>query len=1018
MYPFTRMLSDMGVEQEDVQPAVASFAMMGSNAKARSLLQAALQLKLCSVHGNTGPDACQALFFNSSDGDPIPAGNSSTAGDIVACEWRQQQTLPAGSSTSLALLSKLLITSNSSTTSSQPDGLCLPVNLESVLGPYLTLIAPDRCGDFITVETCSENPRCRFDDHTSYSHCMVDFLSPAKLLAVSEDVVTTAPLPVAALAAEHLCNPESYWEDSHSDRPVTLSQEECTAQGSFSLGLDALKKLAAAAKIPVSLPASSPPSPTFPETLPESPHVASGEDGHSIDADHDGHEHDALGDLEGNDAREGGPASLSSPASSQGDNSITVSAPSCQLDIRGMCVPTLLAFASSAVNAAANAVETYPQLNASSYDHLLSDAARTLLVMALGTAKCILANSSATACSLAVLASRPDGAAAFADVFSPNCSRLSTEQCGKRLGCALVAHGDHSDCKRTSTYAADYLLPSRHSPLPQPSEQHAAAAAASAAAIAEAAQRLANSCRAVLSPSCGQQQINVTVTQGMLAALALPAGVRGVATNGTTDSGNGRELDGALSGGTDGKIIVDSPEAAADVGDDHSNGTTGQGHDGDDSRSLKLRIGAIFAVLVAGLTGCVIPILMRGRLERAPLVSACLRALSAGLILCLALVHIATHAVSEMDGLIESISEESSDSHDGHDHRRHRRQLLLLGIGHAAPLHRLRGPLYRQASNRHLLHRFILEDVLTADDYGSGSHDHYEQDDHSRRGGHDHNFPIGMCTVVFGYLLMVAVEHLSHAFLDRHARGPAGVAPAANNDGVDRDEQPKLAAGTARSMSQRFTPTCTTAVCGGAKGPESAVVTSVEVIKQPSSTPAAISCCRAASTPRSATSSAVETLLLAGMAIAFEFGCVFHSFIIGLTLGANTNFREVRTLAVALVFHQFLEGIGLGSVLMSAELGHWRVLCMTAMYAVTCPVGIGAGIAIADGYDSHSITARAIQGTLNGVSAGLLLHLASALISYDFGSSTRTRWRPLQRLLLFTALASGAALFAVLALWA
>ena len=44
-----------------------------------------------------------------------------------------------------------------------------------------------------------------------------------------------------------------------------------------------------------------------------------------------------------------------------------------------------------------------------------------------------------------------------------------------------------------------------------------------------------------------------------------------------------------------------------------------------------------------------------------------------------------------------------------------------------------------------------------------------------------------------------------------------------------------------------------------------------------------------------------------------ELGIVVHSVIIGITLGASTSPKAIRPLVAALSFHQFFEGMGLGS---------------------------------------------------------------------------------------------------------
>jgi zinc transporter 1/2/3 len=43
-----------------------------------------------------------------------------------------------------------------------------------------------------------------------------------------------------------------------------------------------------------------------------------------------------------------------------------------------------------------------------------------------------------------------------------------------------------------------------------------------------------------------------------------------------------------------------------------------------------------------------------------------------------------------------------------------------------------------------------------------------------------------------------------------------------------------------------------------------------------------------------------------------ELGIIVHSVIIGMSLGASESPDTIRPLLVALTFHQFFEGIGLG----------------------------------------------------------------------------------------------------------
>lgn len=59
-----------------------------------------------------------------------------------------------------------------------------------------------------------------------------------------------------------------------------------------------------------------------------------------------------------------------------------------------------------------------------------------------------------------------------------------------------------------------------------------------------------------------------------------------------------------------------------------------------------------------------------------------------------------------------------------------------------------------------------------------------------------------------------------------------------------------------------------------------------------------------------------------------------------------------------------------------------------------------------------------MQGTLNGLAAGVLLYLAAALVLSEFGAGTEGRKQLGRRAASFAALVLGAAVFSVLGNWA
>ena len=95
---------------------------------------------------------------------------------------------------------------------------------------------------------------------------------------------------------------------------------------------------------------------------------------------------------------------------------------------------------------------------------------------------------------------------------------------------------------------------------------------------------------------------------------------------------------------------------------------------------------------------------------------------------------------------------------------------------------------------------------------------------------------------------------------------------------------------------------------------------------------------------------------------------------------------------------------------------------MAGFYSLTCPAGVAAGMALARLYDPESEVARGVQGTLDGVSGGMLLYISLVqLVAEDMG-----RFVPAggeggagagRRLMSFAALCGGAGAMCLLAVW-
>ncbi|CAF0871356.1 unnamed protein product [Didymodactylos carnosus] len=152
-----------------------------------------------------------------------------------------------------------------------------------------------------------------------------------------------------------------------------------------------------------------------------------------------------------------------------------------------------------------------------------------------------------------------------------------------------------------------------------------------------------------------------------------------------------------------------------------------------------------------------------------------------------------------------------------------------------------------------------------------------------------------------------------------------------------------------------------------------------------------------------------------------EIGIATHSILIGIALG-TTNGSEFVALFIAIIFHQFFEGIALGAQI--ARLNQTSLLpaiCMVIFFAITTPIGIAIGIGIhASTYSPKSTAALLVNGIFDSISAGILIYIALVnLIAAEF-SNSRTFYvlRTRLKILYYVSLYMGVALMSIVALWA
>lgn len=152
-----------------------------------------------------------------------------------------------------------------------------------------------------------------------------------------------------------------------------------------------------------------------------------------------------------------------------------------------------------------------------------------------------------------------------------------------------------------------------------------------------------------------------------------------------------------------------------------------------------------------------------------------------------------------------------------------------------------------------------------------------------------------------------------------------------------------------------------------------------------------------------------------------EFGVIFHSIFIGLTLAVTNNFI---ILFVVLVFHQTFEGLGLGARLGLATwppgTRRWTPYLLGLLYAVSTPFAIGMGLVASHSLALEAATSKIVNGVFDAISGGILMYTALVeLVAHEFMFNPEMRKAGLRmQLSAYACVVLGVGLMALLAKWA
>jgi len=153
-----------------------------------------------------------------------------------------------------------------------------------------------------------------------------------------------------------------------------------------------------------------------------------------------------------------------------------------------------------------------------------------------------------------------------------------------------------------------------------------------------------------------------------------------------------------------------------------------------------------------------------------------------------------------------------------------------------------------------------------------------------------------------------------------------------------------------------------------------------------------------------------------GTSYIMEFGCMFHSLIIGLSAGIIThNDSLLITLMIALIFHQGFEGFALGTILSETKTFSLKKrFLMVLFYSIVTPLGICIGYGISDFYDHESYSYKFVEGSLNSFSGGLLLYVSLYnLLCEEFTQVSSLK----SKFAMFGSVLLGIGFMAIIAIW-
>ena len=130
-----------------------------------------------------------------------------------------------------------------------------------------------------------------------------------------------------------------------------------------------------------------------------------------------------------------------------------------------------------------------------------------------------------------------------------------------------------------------------------------------------------------------------------------------------------------------------------------------------------------------------------------------------------------------------------------------------------------------------------------------------------------------------------------------------------------------------------------------------------------------------------------------GIILFVEFSVMTHSVPVGLALGLQTG-GAFTGLFVAVVFHQLLEGFGIGAATVEGQYSRTMELLLAFGFSITAPLGIAIGIILHESLNQNSSGYLFTVGIVNAIAAGLLIYVG---LEHLNAISSRGSWMRMQK---------------------